>query len=88
MKSLNDVITIYKEELHKGDILIAYNELVKFVMRIRTDFSKKLDYQYSFAKISHGYMDYSYFYYSNNFLKSKKLKALLNFIWVDNESLL
>jgi hypothetical protein len=74
MKSLNDVITIYKEELHKGDILIAYNELVKFVMRIRTDFSKKLDHQYSFAKILHGYMDYTYFYYSNDFLKSKKLK--------------
>jgi hypothetical protein len=74
MKSLNDVITIYKEELHKGDILIAYNELVRFVMSIRTDFSKKLDHQYSFAKVFHGYMDYSYFYYSNDFLKSKKLK--------------
>jgi hypothetical protein len=64
MKNLNDVITIYKEELHKGDILIAYNELVRFVMSIRTDFSKKLDHLYSFAKKIHGYMDYSYFYYS------------------------
>ena len=74
MRNLNDIVAVYQEELRKGDILIAYNELVKFVMNTRTELVKKLEHQYSFAKILHGYMDYTYFYYSNDFLKSKKLK--------------
>ncbi len=74
MNDLNKYISIYKEQLKKGDILIAYNELVKFVMKLRTNFIKDLSDQYSFTGILHGYMDYTYFYYSNDFLKSKKLK--------------
>jgi hypothetical protein len=74
MEDLNKYISIYKEQLKKGDILIAYNELVKFVMKLRTDFIKSLSDQYSFAGILHGYMDYTYFYFFNDFLKSKKLK--------------
>lgn len=74
MKNLNHYIAIYKEQLDKGDILIAYNQLVKFVMELRVDFIKNLSEQYSFTGILHGYMDYTYFYYSNEFLKNKKLK--------------
>ncbi len=74
MKNLNHYIAIYKAELDKGDILIAYNQLVKFVMKLRVDLIKNLSEQYSFTGILHGYMDYTYFYYSNDFLKNKKLK--------------
>ncbi len=74
MENLSKYVSIYKEQLNKGDILIAYNELVKFVMRLRTDFIKNLSDKYSFSGILHGYMDYTYFYYSNDFLNSKKLK--------------
>ncbi len=74
MKNLNHYVAIYKEQLNKGDILIAYNELVKFVMKLRIGFIKKLSEHYSFTGILHGYMDYTYFYYTNDFLKSKKLK--------------
>ena len=49
-------------------------QLVKFVMKLRVDFIKSLSKQYSFSGILHGYMDYTYFYYTNDFLKSKKLK--------------
>lgn len=74
MEDLNKYVSLYKEQLNKGDILIAYNELVKFVMKLRTGFITTLSEEYSFAGILHGYMDYTYFYYSNVFLKSKKLK--------------
>ena len=74
MENLNKYVSIYKEQLKKGDILIAYNELVKFVMKLRVDFINRLSDEYSFAGILHGYMDYTYFYYSNDFLKSKNLK--------------
>ena len=74
MKNLNNYVAIYQEQLEKGDILIAYNALVKFVMSLRTEFIKTLSDHYSFTGILHGYMDFTYFYYSNDFLKSKKLK--------------
>lgn len=74
MEDLNRYVAIYKEQLDKGDILVAYNELVKFVMKLRTEFIKRLSDKYSFTGILHGYMDYTYFYYSNDFLKTKKLK--------------
>ena len=74
MKNLNHYVATYKEQLKKGDILIAYNELVKFVMKLRADCIKNLSKHYSFTGILHGYLDYTYFYYANEFLKSKKLK--------------
>ncbi|MEQ8415935.1 MAG: hypothetical protein RIB71_15760 [Imperialibacter sp.] len=75
MKNLNHYVAIYKEQLEKGDILVAYNHLVKFVMKLRADFiNSSLSEQYSFTGILHGYMDYTYFYYSDEFLKSRKLK--------------
>lgn len=74
MKNLNHYINIYKDQLQKGDILIAYNELVKFTMQLRTELINSHSDEYSFAGILHGYMDYTYFYYSNDYLKSKKLK--------------
>lgn len=74
MENLNKYVSIYQSELKKGDILIAYNQLVKFVMSLRTEFIKTLSDQYAFTGIQNGYLDYTYFYYSNAFLKSKKLK--------------
>lgn len=74
MKNLNHYVAIYKEQLDKGDILIAYKELVKFMMKLRVDCMNSLSEKYSFSGILHGYMDYTYFYYSNKFLKNKKLK--------------
>lgn len=74
MKNLNHYVSIYKAQLQKGDILIAYNELVKFVMKMRVDLMKSRADQYSFSGMLHGYMDYTYFYYTNDFLKARKLK--------------
>ncbi|GIU53592.1 DUF7000 family protein [Shewanella sp. KT0246] len=74
MKNLNDIVAVYQNELRKGDIIVAYNQLVKLMMNTRTELVKELGHQFSFATILHGYMDYTYFYYTNDFLKSKKLK--------------
>ena len=75
MKDLNSYVVIYKEQLKKGDIQEAYVGLVKYVTRLRTSLSKNLSETYSFGSIFQGYMDYTYFYYSNDFLKKRKLKA-------------
>ena len=74
MKNLNDYVASYQSQLQKGDILIAYKELVSFVMKLRTDLKRDSSFDYSVTAILHGYLDYTYFYFSNDFLKSKKLK--------------
>lgn len=74
MKDLNRYVGIYKEQLQKGDIQEAYVGLVKYVTRLGTTLSKNLSEHYSFGSLFQGYMDYTYFYYTNNFLKKRKLK--------------
>ncbi|MEM6726540.1 MAG: hypothetical protein AAF598_21055 [Bacteroidota bacterium] len=74
MKNLNHYVSIYKAQLQQGDILIAYEALVKFVMKLRVDFIKSLSTAFSFSGILHGFMDITYFYYTNETLKRKKLK--------------
>lgn len=74
MKDLNRYVDIYKEQLKKGQIQEAYVGLVKYVTRLGTTLSKKLSERYSFGNLFQGYMDYTYFYYTNDFLKKRKLK--------------
>ena len=74
MKNLNYYVAAYKEQLGKGEIQIAYTELVKYVMKLKTSLSKSLAEEYSFGNILQGYMDYTYFYFSNDYLKRRKLK--------------
>ncbi len=74
MKTFNDYVSIYKEQLEKEDIQKAYIKLVKYVMRLKSILSKNLSHGFSFGNIFQGYMDYTYFYFSNRYLKDKKLR--------------
>lgn len=74
MKKLNDYVDLYKKELDKGDIQEAYTALVKYVTKLGSLFSKNLSDNYTFGSLFQGYMDYTYFYYSNDFLKKRKLR--------------
>lgn len=74
MKDFQDSVNSYKKELQIGDIQVAYAGLVKYVTKLGTTLSKNLSKSYSFGSLFQGYMDYTYFYYSNQFLKDRKLK--------------
>ncbi|QYS89684.1 DUF7000 family protein [Flavobacterium davisii] len=74
MKDLNYFIDKYKEQLNKGDIQEAYVGLVKYITGLRNYLSNNIGDTYSFGSIFQGYMDYTYFYYTNDFLKERKLK--------------
>lgn len=74
MKELNYYVDIYKKQLERGDIQKAYVGLVKYLTSLGTTLSKKLSDTYSFGNLFQGYMDYTYCYYSNDFLKERKLK--------------
>jgi hypothetical protein len=77
MKDLNQYVNKYQEQLNKGDIQEAYVALVKYVTRLGTTLSKNLSNHYSIGSVFQGYMDYTYFYYTNDFLKKRKLKMAL-----------
>ncbi|MBK7456558.1 MAG: hypothetical protein IPJ46_23390 [Anaerolineales bacterium] len=78
-KNLNYFVSAYKELLKNGDVQVAYAELVKYVQKLKTVFAKDLSDTYSVGNVFQGYMDYTYFYLSNDFLKDKKLKLGLVF---------
>ena len=73
-KDLNYFVSVYKGLLENGDIQVAYDQLVKYIQKLKTVFSKELTNEYSCGNVFQGYMDYTYFYLSNDFLKHRKLK--------------
>ena len=72
--SLNTLVAAYKKQLDIGDIQVAYAGLVKFVMRLKIRFSKTMWDRFAFSGIFQGYMDYTYFYFANDFCRERKLK--------------
>lgn len=73
-KNLNTYVSAYKELLKAGEVQFAYAQLVKYVQRLKTDFSNDVTNDFSVGNVFQGYMDYTYFYLTNDYLKSKKLK--------------
>ncbi len=72
----NDIqksIDIYKEQLSYGYIQTAYSVLTKYVAELKRKFPK----DYSTSHIGFGYLDYTYFYFINDYIKSKNLKFAL-----------
>lgn len=74
MKPLNDYIAVYKGILEQGDVQIAYENLCKYVMSLKTHFSRKYAGRYTFGSISPGYMDFTYFPFFDDFLRGRKLR--------------
>lgn len=74
MKTTNEYVAAYKAQLEKGDIQIAYQRLVKYVMALKAHFANTLSDKYNFGNVSPGYMDYTYFPFFNDFLRGQKLR--------------
>ncbi len=60
--------------LANGEIQATYQSLVSILQTLRTEFSKKYKGTYTVASVSHGYLDFTYFYLQNDYLKKNKLK--------------
>ncbi len=74
MEDLNKYVSIYKKQLDEGNIQKAYTGIVKYVMNLKTVFKKDHSDKFSVGNILQGYMDYTYFYFSNTYLEKYKLK--------------
>lgn len=78
-KSLNARISAYKKAFATGEIPKTYQNLVGIVQNLRTDFSKRYKGEFSVANVLHGYIDFTYFYLQNDYLKKNKLKLAIVF---------
>ncbi len=73
-KNINDYIDVYKQALSDGEIQVAYEFLVKYVMEIKSAFSQKYGSIYKTGNVSPGYLDFTYFPFHNDMLRAKKLR--------------
>ncbi len=78
-QSLNARIPAYKNAFSSGELQRTYQDLVGVVQNLRTEISKRYETEFSVAAILHGYIDFTYFYLQNEYLKRKKLKLALVF---------
>ncbi|MCV2420875.1 DUF7000 family protein [Paucibacter sp. DJ2R-2] len=76
-QSLNARIPAYKSAFSSGELQRTYQDLVGVVQNLRTEFLKRYQAEFSVAAILHGYIDFTYFYLQNEYLKNKKLKLAL-----------
>ncbi len=74
VKKLNDYVAHYKSQLEDGDIQIAYEQLVRYVMTLKVHCDKAFSNNYSCGNVSPGYMDFTYFPFFDEFLRSENLR--------------
>ena len=72
--SLNSRIPAYKKALANQGIQATYQDLVTMVQKLRTQFVQTYEGKFTVAKVMHGYIDFTYFYLQNDYLKNQKLK--------------
>ncbi|HDY7438690.1 TPA: hypothetical protein RQJ43_004556 [Vibrio vulnificus] len=78
-KSLSARIPAYKMVFASGELQKTYQDLVSIVQSLRTEFHKKYKGQFTVANVLHGYIDFTYFYLQNDYLKKHKLKLAIVF---------
>lgn len=67
---ISNSIVQYQNLLASGNIQLAYTTLIKYVAELKSKFPK----QYATGNVSLGYLDYTYFPFSNDYLRSHKLR--------------
>ncbi|ARN66114.1 hypothetical protein LBY41_004469 [Vibrio vulnificus] len=78
-KSLSARIPAYKMAFESGELQRTYQDLVSIVQSLRTEFHKKYKGQFTVANVLHGYIDFTYFYLQDDYLKKHKLKLAIVF---------
>lgn len=74
---MNSRIAAYKKVLASGEIQETYHNLVGVVQTLRTEFARTYSGEFAVAGILHGYIDFTYFYLQNAYLKKNKLKLAI-----------
>jgi len=79
MVSFQEQMDEYKSQMEKGTIKQAYQQLMEYLMGLRTYFQKKYPDYYVSGNVYYGYMDMTYFSVIPETLKQRKLKIAIVF---------
>ena len=79
MEELVENMNEYKKQLKKGHIQKAYKGLIEYIMNLRTYFKNKYPNYFVSGSIYYGYMDMTYFSFTPESLKNRKLKIAIVF---------
>jgi len=79
MESLKEYMEEYRKQMKKGVIKEAYKGLMEYIMDLRTHFKNNYP-DYFVSGLYYGYMDMTYFSFSPESLKDRKLKIAIVFI--------
>jgi len=79
MESFPEYMQEYKKQLDRGYIQEAYRGLMKYIMDLRVYFKNRYP-EYFVSGIYYGYMDMTYFSFSPESLKNRKLKIAIVFV--------
>jgi hypothetical protein len=80
MESFHEYMNEYYKQLKKGDIKEAYKGLMGYFRDLRLHFKNKYPDYFVSSSIYYGYMDMTYFSFSPNSLKHRKLKTAIVFV--------
>ena len=79
MESFQEYIREYKRQMEKGEIQEAYKRLMEYLMDLRTHLKTTYP-DYFVSGMYYGYMDMTYFSFSPQSFRQRKLKIAIVFI--------
>ena len=70
----NQEIEKYRKSLVEQSLPETYKFLLEYMNQLQREFSASFIHSFVTKKVLNGYLDYTYFYFSNDLLKEKQLK--------------
>ena len=80
MRSFDKYMNEYRKQMKKGDIKKAYRGLMEYIMELRLHLKRHYPDHFVSGSIYHGYMDMTYFSFTPEALKRRRLKIAIVFI--------
>lgn len=82
-KSMNRRIEIYRKRIVEDSLSSTYKFLLSYMSSLQKSFKIEMSESFSTKNLLNGYLDFSYFYFINEFLISRKLKMGIVFNHLD-----
>lgn len=76
-KSINEQIQIYKNSVNNNSLSSTYKFLMDFMNQLQREFDKRIENIFIVKKVLNGYLNYTYFYFENDFFKKRNLKLAI-----------
>lgn len=73
-ESINKQIQIYQTSIKSNSLSSTYKFLLTYMNQLQRDFKNEMSERFITKNVLNGFLDYTYFYFTNDFLNERKLK--------------